>query len=291
MKLCIRSFVFILSFCLTIPLGFSQKTEIGVLAGGSYYYGDILNSAIQPKEIHPALNVFLRYHINKKISLRGNLLYCRVSGADSNLARTPTQQWQHDRNLAFYSDIIEVSGMVEYNLRDDLNKGRRVKNRFIPYVFGGVGLFYFEPKAIHPITGKAISLRPLQLDGSSYLPVAIALPIGVGLRFYMNRNWQLGFEFGMRLTSTSHLDDVTGDSKYPDPTTLPSDDARIMSVRNMNSVNPDTQMATNFAGKPRGKIDYITDVYFVGGITLSYRLWPKGARTYHGTAIRCPRFY
>lgn len=262
-----------------------------MLLGGSYYYGDIVNYELQPKTIGPGAGFFLRYHLNRNISLRGNLMYCRVQGADSNLTLAPDTKWQKERNLAFYSDIIEVSGMVEYNLVPDLNKGRRIKNRFVPYVFAGVGLFYFEPKAIHPLTGQPIALRPLRTDGTSYLPVAIALPLGFGVRYYLNKNWQIGFELGTRLTSTSRLDDVVGDSKYPDPISLSSDDARIMSVRNMNSVNKETQIAYNFEGKPRGKIDYITDIYVIGGVTISYRLWPRGARSYSGDAVRCPRFY
>ena len=218
-------------------------------------------------------------------------MYCKVQGADSNLDLSSDSKWQKERNLAFYSDVIEVSGMVEYNLIPDLNKGRKMYTRFVPYVLGGIGLFYFDPKAIHPITGKPISLRPLRTDGTSYLPVAIALPIGVGVRYYLSKNWQIGFELGTRLTSTSRLDDVVGDSKYPNPESLSSDDARIMSVRNQNSINKETQIATTFEGKPRGKIDYITDIYLIYGVTVSYRIWPKGARAYSGKAVRCPRFY
>jgi hypothetical protein len=269
----------------------AQKTELGFLAGGSYYYGDIVNNTIQLKTIGPGFGVFMRYHINKKTSIRGNLMYCRVQGADSNLVRTNVTQWQRDRNLAFYSDVIEVSGMIEYNLIPDLNKGRKMYTRFVPYVLGGIGLFYFDPKAIHPITGKPISLRPLRTDGTSYLPIAIALPIGVGVRYYLSKNWQIGFELGTRLTSTSRLDDVVGDAKYPNLESLPSDDARIMSIRNQNSVDKETQITTIMEGKPRGKIDYITDIYMIYGITVSYRIWPKGPRAYCGKAVRCPRFY
>ncbi len=291
MKFCIRSLFVLFLYCAATTNVYAQKTEFGVLAGGSYYYGDIVSSNIEPKSVGPAFGIFLRHHYNKKIAFRGNLMYCRVQGADSNLVLRSDTKWQKARNLAFYSDIIEISGIVEYNLIKDQNKGRRVKNTTVPYVFAGLGFFYFEPKAIHPISGKPINLRPLQLEGSSYLPIALALPLGAGVRWYLTKNWQIGFELGMRLTSTSHLDDITGDSRYPDPATLPNDNARIMSVRNSNSVNADNQMATNFTGKPRGKIAYITDIYFIGGVTLSYRLWPKGARSFQGKAIRCPKFF
>ncbi|MES2559162.1 MAG: DUF6089 family protein [Bacteroidota bacterium] len=291
MNLNIRSLFFILMYCAASLKVTAQKTEFGFLAGGSYYYGDIVNTNFQPKTVGPGFGVLIRYHYNKRIALRGNLMYCRVQGADSNLVFRADTKWQKTRNLAFYSDILEVSGTVEYSLIEDANKSRRMHNRVIPYVFGGIGIFYFDPMAISPVSGKPIALRPLMLGGESYLPVAVAFPLGVGIRCYITKNWQVGVELGMRVTTTSNLDDIEGSSTYPDPATLPNDNARIMSVRNVNSVNTETQMADNFTGKPRGKIDYISDLYFIGGVTVSYRLWPKGARTYQGMAIRCPRFY
>lgn len=285
MKLIIRAFLFII-ILLMVNRSYAQKTEIGVLLGGSYYYGDIVNTvAIQSQAIHPAGGIFLRKHLSKKFCIRGNFMYARVGAADSNLAASAETAFQLSRNLAFYADIFEVSGVVEYNLIEDHNKGRRIKNRFIPYIYGGLGLFYFEPKAIHPITGNPISLRPLKLDGSSYSPIALAVPLGLGFRYYLNKNWQLGFDLGMRLTSTSHLDDIAGNSRYADPATLPSEDARIMLDRSV-----DGQYSAG--GAKRGKLAFITDVYFIGGVTLTYRLWPNGAGGgFRGAAVRCPRFY
>lgn len=285
MKLSIKAFLFTVIF-LIAGRSYAQKTEIGILLGGSYYYGDIVNTVgIQSQAIHGAGGVFFRKHLSKKVCFRVNLMYARLGAADSNLTPSAETNFQLNRNLAFYADVFEVSGVVEYNLIQDHNKGRRIKNRFIPYVYGGIGAFYFEPKAIHPVTGKPISLRPLKLDGTSYSPIALAVPLGVGFRYYLNKNWQLGFDLGMRLTSTSHLDDITGTSLYQDPATLASEDARIMMDRS------DGAMYSAGGGK-RGKIRYITDIYFIGGVTLTYRLWPNGAGGgFRGAAVRCPRFY
>lgn len=266
--------------CLCLLLGvtapkqtYAQKLEAAILGGVSYYYGDIVNYSFQPESLKPATGMFLRYHISPSFSIRANAMYCRIFGADSNLKYSNDTKWQKERNLAFYSDIYELSGMLEYNFIADENKGRTVRNRFIPYMFAGFGVFSFEPKAIHPITGDPIALRPLKLDGSSYSPIAYAMPLGAGLRCYLNKNWQVGIEIGMRFTTTSHLDDIDGASLYPNPEMLASDDARIMVSRNKNSMNPTTQMVPNINGKPRGKIDYITDIYFINGITVSYRFW------------------
>lgn len=285
MKLSTRAFLFTIVLMIA-GRSYAQKTEIGVLLGGSYYYGDIVNTMyIQSQAIHQAGGLFFRYHLNKKVSIRANFMYARLGAADSNLVANKENAFQRSRNLAFYADVFELSGVVEYNLIQDHNRGRRIKNRFIPYVYGGLGLFYFEPKAIHPVTGSAVALRPLKLDGTSYSPIALAVPLGIGFRYYLNKNWQLGLDMGMRLTSTSHLDDITGNSRYQDPATLGSEDAKIMMDRSAGAVY-------SAGGDKRGKISYITDIYFIYGVTLTYRLWPNGAGGgFHGAAVRCPRFY
>lgn len=284
MKSFIKIFVLTLSI-VTAVNSYGQKTEIGLLLGGSYYYGDIVNTNhIQTQTIHQAGGIFFRKHFSKKVCVRGNFMYARLGAADSNLVDNKSS-FQESRNLAFYTDVFELSGVVEYNLIPDNNKSRRIVNRLIPYVYGGLGLFYFEPKAIHPITGNPINLRPLKLDGSTYSPIALAVPIGVGVRYYLNRNWQLGFDLGIRVTSTSHIDDIAGDSRYADPATLPSEDAKIMLDRSANGM-------FSAGGDKRGKLTYITDIYAIGGITLTYRLWPYGiGRAFRGAAVRCPRFY
>jgi hypothetical protein len=281
-------FVKVFLFCIPTIIAansYAQKTEIGLLLGGSYYYGDIVSTnRIQTQTIGPAGGVFLRKHLNKRTCFRANFMYARIGAADSNLVDKKSA-FQESRNLAFYADLFELSGVVEYNLILDYNKARRIVNRAIPYVYGGLGLFYFEPKAIHPITGNPVNLRPLKLDGSTYSPIAIAFPIGAGVRYYLNRNWQLGFDIGIRLTTTSHLDDIAGDSRYANPATLPSEDAKIMLDRSVGGIN-------SSGGTQRGKLDFITDIYAIGGVTLTYRLWPYGlGRAFRGAAISCPRFY
>lgn len=263
-------YVFLIGLLLS-PSSKAQKFEIGALVGGSYYYGDVVNYSFEPESIKPSFGVFYRHQLSPKVSLRGNLMYCRVFGADSNLRETADSKWQKMRNLAFYSDIFEASAVFEYNFIRDNTSSSFVRNRFIPYSFCGVGVFYFEPKAIHPISGDPVSLRPLKLNGVSYSPVSVAVPFGLGIRCYINATWQVGIEMGIRYTFTSFLDDIAGDATYPLPETLPNDDARIMVSRNRNSMNQTTQMVSNMAGKPRGKIDYLNDLYYIYGVTISYR--------------------
>jgi hypothetical protein len=288
----IKVLVFLLLFTVK---GFAQKTEIGGLLGGSYYWGDV-NNNLQLQLIRPAATFFVRYHLDPRFAVRANLSYARVTGADT-ISRD--SKWQTERNLSFWTDIIELSGIVEYNLIADNNKGRRVKNAVIPYVFGGLGAFYYNPKATNPITGKTVDLRPLQTNGVGYSSIALCIPLGAGVRVYLNKNWQIGFELGMRYSLSSYIDDVDGNAKYPDIASLGSDDAKVMTDPNqkrlaeIRAAGGDPNVPGGKVGRDRGKNNVLSDVYFISGVTVSYRIWPKGTRSHSGggRAIRCPRFY
>jgi hypothetical protein len=280
----LRRNVFFFVFVLQTGVLFAQKVELGGLIGGSYYWGDIVNT-FQPTNVGPAATFFVRYHLNPRVALRGNFAYARIKGADSISAGST---WQRNRNLAFYSDIFELSGVVEYNLVPDGNMNRKVKTRAIPYVFGGLGVFHFNPKATNPITGKVVELQPLKLNGVSYSRTSLCIPIGVGYRFYLNHRWQIGVELSMRYSLTSYLDDVAGSSVYPDVNDLPNDDARVLYYPTKYRLDAIKSTGSTFVGggkgNERGKNEIVSDVYFIGGVTFSYRIWP-------GQAVRCPRIY
>ncbi len=287
--------ILLVIFALAGVKSYAQKTEIGGVLGVSYYWGDVVNT-FQPSTANIGGTFFMRYHLNSRVALRGNLSYAKLGGSDAD---SKDSEWQRNRNFSFTTEIIELSGVAEYNLIPDKNKGRRVKTVFVPYVFGGVGLFYFNPKAINPVTGQELALRPLKLDGKGYSPVAICIPLGIGFRTYLTRNWQIGVELGARYSLSSHIDDVAGRSEYPSVNDLPNEQARIMFDPSKARIEQIKESGDTYVpgknsspGDPRGKNELISDVYFIGGVTLSYRIWPRGAaRSYGGRAIRCPRFY
>jgi hypothetical protein len=296
MKITTRIPLFLLlSICLAGSKSYAQKTEVGVIVGGSYYWGDIVNTW-QPSTIKPAGTFFIRYHIDPRLAFRGGISYASLEGADAS----SESLWQRERNFSFNTQVYELAGVVEYNLLPDKNKGRRLKTRFIPYVSGGLALYYFDPKAVNPVTGKEVQLRNLKLDGETYSPIAFSIPLGVGFRYYLTRNWQIGFELGARYSLSSNLDNVRGTSEYVAIAEMTNDDARIMMAPQQARVARILESGDTYSmdgarnasvGDPRGKNGIFSDVYFIGGVSLSYRLWPRGARSYGGRAIRCPRFY
>ncbi|MFI5220721.1 MAG: DUF6089 family protein [Bacteroidia bacterium] len=264
----------------------AQKLEIGILGGGSYYYGDIVNEW-EPQAISYSAGVFARYHLSENMAIKGFFGYCKVVGSDSN----STSEWQQKRNLSFWADIVEGSVQFEYSLVKDITRGRRLRNRVIPYVFAGIGGMYFWNYGPAPVpwsgggVGSTVPLWGLGDGGVIYNQFAVTLPFGVGVRVKVSQSVNIGFEFGARYTTTSYIDDVAGPSeKFVDPSLLKYDISRKMVY------GPSKIEGWAYPGKQRGKIA-ISDMYFIYGLTLSYRLGLSGGGGYRGKAIRCPRFY
>jgi hypothetical protein len=279
--------VFLISLLLLPQLIFAQAWEAGIMLGGAGYYGDVNNEFfIQPRQLRGGILGFGRYHISDRLAVRANIAYMRVVGIDS----LSSSRWQVARNMNFYSDIYEGSLQMELNLLPDRAKGKRIVNRIIPYLFGGVGLFHFTPKTFYQ--GREFNLAELNTSGINYSQIAITAPVGVGIRTYLTPSVILGVEGGLRFTSTSFLDDINGtQSRYPNPATLSSTDARIAydrSVRN-NNRRPD-EIGWGFPGRQRGKIDG-NDLYYFMGVSISYKWGSVTSRRFQGKVVRCPRFY
>jgi Domain of unknown function (DUF6089) len=257
----------------------AQKYEVGVMAGESYYYGDIIND-LQLKTISYSGGIFVRQHINENLAIKYFGGTCHINGADS----LSTSAYQRHRNLSFWADVYEVSAQVEYSFVKDITRGRFVRNRFIPYAFVGLGAFYFMNYAYDP--SKAVTkLWQLGTSGTIYNNYAFCIPFGAGIRFKITSKVCIGLEIGVRYTSTSWLDDVGGPTSFYAPKSqLQYEASKVMSDRSIDQ-------AYLYSGKQRGKIS-TEDVYVMGGLTLSYRLGSfGGASGYRGHAIRCPRFY
>lgn len=263
----------------------AQKLEFGLMGGGSMYYGDIVND-FELNSMKGSCGAYVRRHINEHIAIKGFVGYCRIGGADSN----SSSDFQQHRNLSFWSDIFEGSVQVEFNFVEDIIRGRRVRNRFIPYGFVGVGGFYFLSYATNPATGKPVKLKSLHTEGKSYDPYSICVPLGIGFRYKVSANISFGIECGLRYTATSYIDDIGGvKATYPSPSVLPSATSIIMYDRSKAPRNKDTGYGYGYPGKQRGKVA-INDIYAMFGVTLGYRLEYVKAGILHGKPVTKLRF-
>jgi hypothetical protein len=197
--------VLLLCFFLQTALS-AQFVDIGFTFGSMFYSGDISPSDPRAmiQEMRPAGGVFCRLSSSNVFSTRFSLNFGSVQGDD---ARTHRKQ----RDLAFRTNITEFSVIGELHAW----RIRHTEYSFtFPYLYGGVGLFHFNPK--REVDGEWIELQPLGTEGQGipgyaqqYNMTQFFAPFGAGIKF-ITRKFTFGFEFGPRFLLTDYLDDVTG---------------------------------------------------------------------------------
>lgn len=177
------------AFLLIAGRSVAQKIEIGASLGGFNYKGDIANE-FNPRFFRPGGSLFFRYNASRSITFRTELLTGSITG-DDQYSKDP---FQNARNLSFKTSLSEANLITEYNF---LNyQDRRFAVNWTPYVFGGIGYSRFSPE---PRTGD-------------YKTKGWVLPFGVGVKYQINRPWNIGMEFGSRKTFTDFLDNLGGPS-------------------------------------------------------------------------------
>jgi opacity protein-like surface antigen len=251
----------------------AQYWEIGGMLGASNYSGDLSPSLVVIGETHPAVGGIVRYNLTPNWTLKGNAYYGRISGSDANA----TNEVSKARNLNFRSDVLEIGGNLEWNL-----KGYKVgsrNNRFSPYLFAGLSIFKFDPEGLDNTGDSAtmewVRLQPLGTEGQGttkyndrkkYSLTQVSIPLGAGIKYNFSGNWTFGVEAGMRKTFTDYLDDVS--TTYVEPNIL-AEAYGDLSVRMSNKT--DIAYGPN---KERGNATN-KDWYMFAGLTLTYTIMPR----------------
>ena len=273
----------------------TSSLEFGLIGGFSHYSGDLTRPIFESRGFKPSVGLITRYTPVQRITFRLSAQYGQLEGRDD---------WYDDanginRNLSFQSDLWDFTGAMEVNLR---RMDPRMKSGIFPYVFTGVSVFKFNPKAVFeydpasPIAtylgspyleladrdGELVELQPLGTEGQEttefnerrrYALTQISIPVGGGLKFKLNHKWTLGVEYGMRFTFTDYLDDVS--DSYVDPVRL------LSQYGAMSAAMADRGPERREENDARGTTDS-NDVYGIFGVTFTYRLY--------GNRPACPAF-
>lgn len=251
--------------------------DVGVNIGAANYLGEIgggpglardwiFDLKLDQSRWNPG--IFVRYRADYNLGLKLSLNYARLQGADS-LTENPNR---FARNLHFRNDIFEFAAIGEYYFFNQPDVGRtgRYLLDFKAYFYGGLALFYNNPKA--QLDGEWYALQPLKTEGQTdpYSRIQPSIPIGFGLFYTFSRNHRFGWEIGWRYTFTDYIDDVSG--YYPDPADLASDEARRLS--NRSDEVADNPLAADLVqfftiGGVRGNPE-ANDSYLMTSINYSY---------------------
>ncbi len=177
--------VFLLSFLSMNVKG--QNTEIGLELGAYNYLGDIVRSYDLSNHTFGG-QFFIRKHVNDGLSIRISAGVGSVKGADDE----NFDIFSANRSASFEGDIINSDFLFEYhflNYRDP-----RSDIKWTPYVLLGAGLYQF---------------RGTDQDFTRYdTGLQMRVPVGIGLKFKLDRRWVLGISTSAIATYSDEIDNI-----------------------------------------------------------------------------------
>jgi hypothetical protein len=256
--------------------------------GGADQIGTHLMKDLEISLTRPMVGGGYRYKLSPTMAVKGFSSWARLTGNDL-LTAEPSR---NNRNISFRTNIITASAQFEYSIIEEKVKSRYArKGKKFPlniYFFGGFGFFYFNPQGQY-YDGKWYKLKPLNTEGQglptvevdgrnpiepgkSYSLVQFCVPLGVGFKYPINREWSIGLEYSITKTFTDYIDDVSttyypndairaayGDvaAYFADPSTTPTREAPIK-----GGTNP---------GEKRGEVTY-NDSFMFAWLHVSYKL-------------------
>jgi hypothetical protein len=306
----IKKFVFLGVFISLIQVstfgqggaGFKKHkyTSIGFCLNAMNYVGELDPgpSFLSPgiKFTRPNLGVTYTKRVAPRYSVRGAVSWGRVKGDDyQNASFDDKDIHRKFRNLSFRSSILEIKGDFIIDLWE--NRARYTKRTdYNAYLAVGLAYFHMNPKAYYQ--GEWVALQPLKLEGKSFSLHQVALPIALGFRYKLGKQWDLAFEMGWRFTLTDYMDGVS--KSYVDKSTLGTQKAIDLSDRSGELIGteeiapyvakqggfiPDISTSGNriegygFKGDQRG--DSNRDWYIITGFHLNYIIPGR---------VICPKF-
>jgi hypothetical protein len=153
---------------------------------------------------------------------------------------------------------------------------------FVPYLFGGVGIFNYSPEGRFEDT--FVELQPLGTEGQGlpgyeapYQLTQFMIPLGLGAKMTLNNKITLGFEIGARKLFTDYFDDISGaEVNYRD---ILRGNGTLAAQLSNKSIDPNTEVDVSYIRGGDAK-----DWYFISGLTLAFRL-NSGSRG--GTPLDC----
>jgi len=264
--------------------GYSQYyVDYGISAGASNYLGEFgggegegrgFVSDMEFSFTKWTLGGFYRYRISSKIALKASLNYIRLSGDDVE----SDNYGRRGRNLNFKNDMFELLVNGEYYIYkvNDVGGTGRYRTDFNLYLFGGIGAFYSNPKGQDAVSGDWVSLRGLKSEGQSYNAINLAIPLGIGFYYTVDRKYRIGMEIGWRTTFTDYIDDAsTVYANDYDGITNKTDQALLDQINAENgSILGDKEFVrlANFdAGSKRGSSDQ-NDSYMTATVNFSWAI-------------------
>lgn len=194
----------------------AQEYEFRLYIGANYYQGDLSprksRFSFSPGRL--GLATMFGTKLNNTFRLNLKAMIGQIGGSDEDSKLDSRKR----RNLSFDSPIYELGINTEISFNSFLKKLDKYGINI--YYTTGINVFKFSPKAkLRTSSGKfeLIDLQALGTEGQGlpgfdekYPLIQINIPFGIGLKFQLFDNVDLGFEFAPRLIFSDYIDDVSG---------------------------------------------------------------------------------
>lgn len=168
---------------------YAQRWEFGAGVGGAFYKGDLAPS-FNPLFTRPGGQVFAKYNPSYATAFRLNVAYTGLQGDGQ---RSPDVYVAELQPHTFSTPVFETYAALEYNFLDYRNPLLK-RERGTPFLFGGIGIFWFRPGG--PETVGTSAIQPM-------------LPFGFGYKYRLSKHLNIAAEFAARKTFTDKLDGVS----------------------------------------------------------------------------------
>jgi Domain of unknown function (DUF6089) len=206
----LRVWAFTLLTFLSASNLFSQNSELGLLIGGTAFYGDI---AVRPEttlpQARPIAGLFYRYHTSDRWAFRGQLAFGQLYADEKRYVVASVGNWRQTRGVSFTTFITELSVIPQFRFFSigDVSF----------YGFAGLTGLYFKPNVNYnepnPIIGDNNPDK-----NAVFSKLTWAIPGGAGAQWLINDQTALGFEVNGRKTGTDFIDglNLTTQTKVKD---------------------------------------------------------------------------
>jgi hypothetical protein len=276
--------------------------------GGAKKIGSPFIRDIDFKATRYSISAFYRYNVNKFFAVRANLMYGMLKADDANTDGKPPgpdgppdDSWYRARrNLNFETHMFEFQALAEINLKKYIHdEASGSKDRWAPYIAGGLGFFYFNPYT--KLNGDKVKLKPLGTEGQNigykkpYSNFQFDLMALVGIKYNVTEKFSIALEGVYHQTFTDYLDDVSG--SYINPNDISSLSAEGQALQNRSNagrypentfnfvegqLKPDGSLNTGGIGQQRGdKKD--NDQFLHVQLTFSFSLGASGKKLGFGS--------
>lgn len=198
-KLLFLTFIFLPHFSLFAQLNGSLKLGLGAYEGDLYSRTDHNIDILD--EVKLAFGVGVRVPFSEVLGLRAEATVFRLSGDETQFENIG----HRSRGWIFNNNFLEIAAIVDWELLGKKRFGETFKPTLTPVVFGGIGLMFNNPE----VNFKNSTHPNINQDKEDGGKIQLALPVGLGFKYYFSENFAFAVECGVRLPISDYYDGVS----------------------------------------------------------------------------------